>query len=747
MLRSHPGDPSTSAPPDAHPSYAVRMVPPTPALTATKVTQPNQPLRFLSRARLVRQLDASLAQGCGLVLVSAPAGAGKSTLVSGWLAERPGEVAWVQIDEADADPARFWTYVASSLAPSVPAMTDVVRDAIGTGYDNVVTAVVNALDAFDGEVMLVLDDYHLIDSPAVHRSVEQFIAFRPPNVVVVLSTRIDPPFRLGRLRVRNQLAEVRSADLRFDITEASWLLDADQVGLGSEAVGRLCDRTEGWAAGLVLAGLSLRAEQDVDAFVASFHGDDQLIADYLGEELLDSLDEDDRRRLLDASVLERMSGPLLDAVCETTDGTEWLRSTAATNQLMIALDRTGTWFRFHHLLRDLLRLELERRSPERRDALHATAGAWHREAGNLDEAIEHLLDGDCLIEAADLVADNATLLLNQGRSYTVRRYIDRLGDVVDRHAGLAIVNGWVSFVTGQFSEAARSLELADQLDADGTDAGLICALSAMIRLSQGDAASALSIILASPPATEPTHAMVLGGVRVMAGRFDDARPFLASATEMAARRPDHFTAAVTPVFEAIADLETGRTDAARALAETAVATAEQHRIAEAPQLALAHSVLARTAPSDDDALTAARRGVELARRSPEAVMLTYALASAADVGFEQDAADAPELLSEARAIVDRCPDPGIAGRYLARVESRHGKAQRPVPVTELVEELTDRELSVLRYLPSRLSQREIAGELYVSLNTVKTHCRAIYRKLAVDGRKPAVQAARDLDLL
>jgi LuxR family maltose regulon positive regulatory protein len=163
-------------------------------------------------------------------------------------------------------------------------------------------------------------------------------------------------------------------------------------------------------------------------------------------------------------------------------------------------------------------------------------------------------------------------------------------------------------------------------------------------------------------------------------------------------------------------------------------------------MALAHSIVARTTADPEVAVPAALRGVQLARRSPEYVMLTYALASAADVAFDHGHPDADRLLAEARAIANRCVDPGVAGRYVSRVESRHGHAER-VNVEELIEELSDRELAVLRYLPSKLSQREIAGELYVSLNTVKTHSKAIYRKLAVDGRHAAVQAARDLGLL
>jgi LuxR family maltose regulon positive regulatory protein len=718
-----------------------------PAITATKVTTPDPPHRYLDRGRLVQALDSSIEQGRGFILVSAPAGAGKSTLLAGWLARDERPAAWLQVDEGDDDPARYWAFVAGALRGVVPSMSDAVEAALGDGPDAVVTAIVNEVVTVGSEVVLVLDDYHLVTNPDVHRSVERLIANRPSNLVLVLATRMDPPFRLGRLRVREQMAEIRAADLRFELDEAEWLLDADSVGLDADAVDRINDRAEGWAAGLVLAGLSLRDGVDIDEFVTSFQGDDQLVAEYLSEEFLDSLPARERGRLLEVSILERMSGPLIDAVCGTDDGTAWLRLLADRNQLVIALDRTGTWFRFHHLLRDVLRLELDRQAPERRSELHAAAGRWHSEAGEVMPAVEHYLQSDRHDKAADLVADHATELLNVGRTYTVTRYIERLGDLVDEHEGLAIVNGWVSFVTGRFAQAERSLRTAARLDVEGIDTGLIRSLGAMIHLAKGDVAAGLDQVGDRVATTEPaTVAMVSGGVRVMAGMSDEARPFLDQANEMAAAYPDHFAAAVAPNFQAIAEIETGRLVAARDLARRSIEYATEHRIAEAPQMALAHSVVARTTDDDSEAVPQALRGVQLARRSPENVTLIYALASAADVAFVHDHGDAESLLLEARTIVDRCTDPGIAGRYLARVESRHGHAAA-ARTPGLVEPLSDRELAVLRYLPSQLSQREIANELYVSLNTVKTHCKAIYRKLGVDGRKPAVQAARDHDLL
>ena len=267
-------------------------------VVATKVTAPRPPSRYLRRARLIERLDESIAAGRGIVLVSAPAGAGKSTLVNGWLEGRSGAVGWLQIDEGDDDPSQFWAYVAAALRDAVPSLGAAIGAAFGDGVDAAVDAVVNEIGRAGNEVVLVIDDYHLVSNPDVHRSVERLLALRPSNLVIVVSTRVDPPFRLGRLRVRDQLTEIRAADLRFDLHEAGFLLDADAVGLDAEAIERLVARTEGWAAGLVLASLSMRDGGDPSEFVSTFHGDDHLVADYLSEEFLESIGPDQRRRLL-----------------------------------------------------------------------------------------------------------------------------------------------------------------------------------------------------------------------------------------------------------------------------------------------------------------------------------------------------------------------------------------------------------------------------------------------------------------
>lgn len=314
--------------------------------------------------------------------------------------------------------------------------------------------------------------------------------------------------------------------------------------------------------------------------------------------------------------------------------------------------------------------------------------------------------------------------MNGGQLQTVVEQLDRLGPLAEEHAGALLIRGWIALLTGRFAEAQRCLDRARNREPNDEQAGLIVALAIMIHQARGDIGAALAEADRSGSPVDATQAMALGVAMVGAGRFDAARTYLELAREMAATEPDSFVAAVAPISEAVAELESGDEGSAKRLADEALDSAVASRLEEAPQMALAHSVVARTSTDDNDAAVAARRGVELARRSPEAIMLAYALASAADVLCSQNDAEGEALLTEARSIIHRCPDPGVAGVYLATVEARHGRPVTAPPSQPLVEELTDREFAVLRLLPSELSQRDIAAELYVSLNTVKTHCRA-----------------------
>ncbi len=716
-------------------------------LIATKLQVPTVPIGLVRRARLDALLDRAVLERHRLVLVSAPAGSGKSTLLAGTLADRDDDLVWVQVETSDADPVRFWSYLLAAIDGARPGLRNVVEPTIvstGGSPDLVVPALVNALADDPNRLVIVIDDYHVIDNIAVHAGVERLIDLCPEHVQIVIATRIDPAFRLGRLRVRGQLTEIRASDLRFDADEAADLLGAS--ALGREALLTLCDRTEGWAAGLVLAGLSLAGVDDTSRFIAGFHGDDQLVVDYLTDELLASIPPDERRRLIETSILDQLTGPLIDAVTGSTDGSQWLTRTAAANQLLIGLDRTGTTFRYHHLLRDLLRLEADREIPDRLPELHLAAASWHHDRGDMYTAIEHYIAGGDLVAAGDLIAIHATALLNGGQIFTVLRLLDQLGDLPERHSRSALVRGWINLSTGRFAGARHYYNVAAAFD-DGTSANLTASLGIMVHLAEGRLAEAISIAGGMDAPIESTQAIGLVAAFTWAGVFDEALRYIAIARELGASEPSDYALTIAPGFAAVVDLELGNRSSAADHAAASLEHARGHGVAETPQLSLSHAVVARTTSDPEQRAAAAQRALELARRAPEPFTLAYVLTLVGDTVYEHDEQAGSQLLREARQTIDRCPDTGIVGPTLARIEARHRLGERAAPSTELVEELTERELAVLRYLPTQLSQREIASELFVSLNTVKTHCKAIYRKLGVDGRKPAIHVARRHGLL
>ncbi|MGB5757899.1 MAG: LuxR C-terminal-related transcriptional regulator [Acidimicrobiales bacterium] len=716
-------------------------------LVATKLTPPTLPGRLVDRARLSGALDAAAADPVvRLVLVSAPAGSGKSTLLASWHGPRRNG-AWVQADSADRDPARFWSYVVGALADVLPGLEAAARPAVsaaGSDASPLVERIANELTA-SASVTLVIDDYHLIGNPKVDDALERLIELAPETFLLVLGTRMDPGLRLSRLRVRSQLVEIRADTLRFDAGEAHRLLNDRQ--LTGEQAASLCERTEGWAAGLVLAGLSLERSDDRNDFVEAFQGDDRLVADYLTDEYLAGVGEADRQRMLESAVLDQMTGPLVDAVCGSDDGARWLRALAAVNQLLIGLDNTDTAFRYHHLLRDLLLLEAERDIPHRLADLHLAAARWHQEHGDTYRAIDHFIAGDDLVTAGDLIAIHATKLLNDGQIFTVLDLLERLGDLPERHSRSAVTKGWLNFSTGRFTAARHYYDIAAAHNNHETDANLIAALGIMVNLAEGDLNTALSIAATMSAPVESTQAIGLAAVHTWAGQFDQARRYIAIARELGASEPSDYAAAVAPGFAAVLGIETADPIQAAADAEAGLSHAADRGIADAPQLSVAHAVIARTTTDPQRRETASARAVELIRRAPEPFTHAYVHALVADTAIENGDPDGVTLLTEAQRSVDGCSDPGISGRMVARVASRHGQTTRPTRQAGIAKELTDRELAVLRYLPSPMSQRDIAAELFVSLNTVKTHCRAIYRKLAVTDRKAAVQAARDAGLL
>jgi LuxR family maltose regulon positive regulatory protein len=396
-------------------------------LLATKLHVPRPSPAFVPRRRLADALGERLAGG--RVLVCAPAGSGKTALLADW-ARSPGHaVAWLGLDGGDNDPARFWRYAVAAVDRARPGLAGRVGPPPSRSFDGLVTALINELAADPGpdEVLLVLDDYHLIDSGPVHESVAFLLENLPPGLRVVISSRADPPLPLARLRARGQLAELRAADLRFTPGEAAALLaETAGPGLPAAAVAALVTRTEGWAAGLQLAGLSLRGHDDPAAFAAAFSGSHRFVLDYLGDEVLDGQPAQVRAFLLETSVLARLSGELCDAVTGLAGSQAMLQEIERAGLFLVPLDEVRGWWRYHHLFADLLRARLQAEQPSRVQPLHRAAAAWCAGHGLADDAVRHALAAGDAAWAARLVERNVEELLGRGEGVTLRRWLSAL---------------------------------------------------------------------------------------------------------------------------------------------------------------------------------------------------------------------------------------------------------------------------------------------------------------------------------
>jgi LuxR family maltose regulon positive regulatory protein len=396
-------------------------------LLATKLHVPRPQPGFVPRPRLVQALGEGLARG--RALVCAPAGFGKTALLADWARGDGRPVAWLGLDGGDSDPARFWRYAVAALDRARPGLAGRVGPPPSRSFEGLVTALINELAAQPGpdEVLLVLDDYHLVDSGPVHESVAFLLENLPPGLRVVVSGRADPPLPLARLRARGQLAELRAADLRFTSEEAAALLgEAAGPGLPGTAVMALVARTEGWAAGLQLAGLSLRGQADPAGFAVAFSGSHRFVLDYLADEILDSQAGRVRAFLLETSVLERLSGELCDAVTGRAGSQAMLQDIERAGLFLVPLDEVRGWWRYHHLFADLLRARLLAEQPGRVPALHRAAAAWCDEHDLADDTVRHALAAGDAAWAARLVERNVEALLGRSEGATLRRWLSAL---------------------------------------------------------------------------------------------------------------------------------------------------------------------------------------------------------------------------------------------------------------------------------------------------------------------------------
>ena len=431
-------------------------------LLATKTTVPRLREGRVARPRLLERLRAATVRE--FVLVCAPAGFGKSTLLADWVQLDRRPVAWLSLDEGDNDPVRFWRHIAAAMDRARPGVAEraslLVGDPTSSSFMPAVTALVNDLAESAEDVVLVVDDYHLIHAQHVHRSVEFLLEHLPGSLRLVVASRSDPPLPLARLRARGQSAELRAADLRFTLAEAAQLMAASTgLDLPEDVVVALGERTEGWVAGLQLAALSLQGRRDVEGFVAEFSGSHRYVLDYLTEEVLDRQPPDIRTFLLETSVLDRLSGALCDAVLERRDSQLLLESVERANLFLLPLDDERRWWRYHHLFADLLRSRLAREDPTRAAALHHAAAGWYERQGLPDDAIGHALAAGDQEWAAQIVETQLERQLwRSNESATLDRWLTALSpEVVRGHARLVLGQAIVAVLGGRLDDVESLL--------------------------------------------------------------------------------------------------------------------------------------------------------------------------------------------------------------------------------------------------------------------------------------------------
>lgn len=538
-------------------------------LLTTKLYAPPVRSGLVARPRLTNRLQAGLAGK--LTLIAAPAGFGKTTLVNAWHATTPNTLlAWVALDAADNDPVRFWSYVITALGSQYVG--------VGVGalaqfhspqpprIEAILTTLLNTLSTWTIDVVLVLDDYHLIDAPAIHQALTFLLEHLPPRLHLVIITRAEPPVSLSRLRARGELTELRAADLRFTPDEAgTFLTETMKLPLSTEAVAALETRTEGWIAGLQFAALAMRDRNDRTDFIAAFTGSNRFVLDYLAEEVLLQLPSHLQTFLLQTAVLDRMCGPICDAMLldeqsgpHHTANQTLLEELERANLFIIPLDDTRQWYRYHHLFADVLRKRLLSSMPtEHVAALHRRASAWFEAQGLVAEAVQHALAASDEDRAARLIELHGDAIWTRGELTTLLGWLSAIPDVAyETHPKLALQHAFILVTFDDFALSERRLAAAERTlrAAPMPDTALLgqaAVIRAIIALQADEPAAvtiaagrqALDVLPTSSASWRGLAGLILSvGYYAQAGNLTLGLQTLVEAEQAALRAGDPFTA-------------------------------------------------------------------------------------------------------------------------------------------------------------------------------------------------------------
>jgi ATP/maltotriose-dependent transcriptional regulator MalT len=732
----------------------------------TKLHPPSTRVEWIPRLELVSQLATSSAK---LMLVEAPAGFGKTTLIAQWWSspseQRP--FAWLSLDQGDDDPGRLWWHVACALYRACPGLdcAEVLRALRAQASDitgTVLPMLINALAALPDEVVLVLDDFHVIRERACLDQIASFLVHLPARVQLVVITRAVPALPLARLRAVGDMVEIGMRELRFAGKDAAAFLHAvSGIELSKPDVAQIVERTEGWPAGLYLAALSLRNHPSPAGFVRDFTGDNRFIVDFLAEEVLSRQPPEIRQFLARTSILGRFCAPLCEAVTGTPGAAGIIDMLERENLFVVPLDETRQWFRYHHLSAQVLHTELTRTEADLVPELHRRAGAWHRGSGSVGEAVSHALAAGDTAEAVDQIAHTWYAYVNVGRAGTVRGWLGSLSEEQIADNPLAAhCAAWAAALSGEPAPVRRWLPVIEAAPRDGMLPDGIRSMASSAALLRGvygfdglhimQQSAATAIGLEDDPRSpwytlaRATHGFSL----YLSGELEAAVPPLEQA--VASDGSATVVGVLAYATLALVSLELGQLARARELAMAARRLAAQDELAETPQSSLAYTATGAVYAAEGrlkESRSELRRAVRVRRRFPGLspwATLEAALRLADVLLTLGDNDGAAELISEADSLLALFPDSTscLQGR-LGRLRRQLGSARRAGPD----DSLTEREEDVLRLLRGSLSLREISRELFVSPNTIKTHAQAIYRKLGVSSRHDAVQRGREIGVL
>ena len=730
-------------------------------VVASKLRRPPVRSRTVQRSSLIEKLTREDTRP--VVSVVAPAGYGKTILLSQW-AEHSGQAfAWVSVDERDNDPKVLLTYVAQAL-DAVQPIDGRVFEALASPVSSVPGSVVPrlgaALASMRTPVVLVLDDVHLLHDRECQSALSVLSDHVPNGSRLVLAGRAEPPLRIARLRAEGRVLELGPGDLSLTRTEAALLLAAAQVALGDDDVSMLHQRTEGWAAGLYMAALALRAGGPLGSAAVAFAGDDRLVSEYVEAEVLARISPPQRAFLTRTAVLERMSGALVEAVLDVPDAAATLAELAQSNLLLVPLDRRGKWYRYHHLFRDTLLAELERLDPGSIPVLRHRAAHWCLRNELPEEALEYFMAAGDVDAVARLIEELGQSLFRQGRVTTLQRWLGWLEDRggIERHPMTATFASLLAATVGRPAEAERWADVADRLL--GRDAArpidpyteamaaasraLLCRGGVEQMRADADLAARK---FAEAGVVRPISGAMQGLACVVSGDLDGGDGFFedALATGWDVGAPD--VLATILAERALIAMARDRWDRAEDFAGQA---RDVLRVVGGED-ALVYAVLARVAWHRSDAAAAQQALVAAQRVRP---LLTYAqphLAIQARIELARvrlalgDLAAARTKMREIDDVLKRRPGLGTLVGEAQALRARLSKER--TPGAQGASSLTAAELRVLPLLATHLSFPEIGAELFLSPNTVKSQAISVYRKLGVSSRSQAVAKSRELALL